>query len=84
MQKQFNLLVVCCSGWDLSQSKYLFENISKELFDLYLTADNKILGCDTGACEQLNIDLENAIKITSPVDTKLQNLDAIITVGIGA
>jgi hypothetical protein len=83
MQK-FNLLVVSCSGWDLSQSKYLFENISKELFDLYLTADNKILGCDIGACEQLNLDLENATKITSPVDIRLQKLDAIITVGIGA
>jgi hypothetical protein len=83
MQK-FNLLVICCSGWDLSQSKHLFENISKELFDLYLTADNKILGCDIGACEQLNIDLENAIEIISPTDPKLQNLDAIITVGIGA
>jgi hypothetical protein len=82
MQK-FNLLVVLCSGWDLSQSKYLFENISKELFDL-LTADNKILGCDIGACEQLNINLENATKITSPVDPKLQNLDAIITVGVDA
>ena len=83
MKTQFNLLVICCSGWDLGQAKYLFENLSKELFDLYLTADNKALNdYEDKACNKINLELENSIEITNPADQRLQNLDGVIAVCI--
>ncbi len=82
MEKKFNLLVILADE-NLIFSKYLFQNISKELFDLYLTADNQLLNNDNNkACVKLNLDIENAITIESPLDSRLQNLDAIITVGV--
>ena len=82
MEKKFNLLVIL-GDQDLTFSKYLFQNISKELFDLYLTADNQLLNNEGNkACVELNINIENAITIESPLDPRLQNLDAIITVGV--
>ena len=83
MKTQFNLLVICCSDWDSSQSKHLFENLSKELFDLYLTADNKALNnYEDKACDKINLELENSIEITNPADPRLQNLDGVIAVCI--
>jgi hypothetical protein len=89
MEKKFNLLVILCSEWDFTSSKYLFQNISKELFDLYLTADNKALNNEEDeedkACAELNLDIEkNAIKIIDPSDLRLQNLHGVITVNINA
>jgi hypothetical protein len=82
MEKKFNLLVILVDE-NFIFSKYLFQNISKELFDLYLTADNELLNNDNNkACVELNINIENAITIESPLDPRLQNLDAIITVGV--
>jgi len=82
MEKKFNLLVIL-GDQDLTFSKYLFQNISKELFDLYLTANDKLLNNENNkACVELNINIENAITIESPLDPRLQNLDAIITVGV--
>lgn len=82
MEKKFNLLIILADE-NLIFSKYLFQNISKELFDLYLTADNELLNNDNNkACVELNINIENAITIESPLDPRLQNLDAIITVGV--
>jgi hypothetical protein len=77
-----NLLVITIT--DDNWSKHLFENISKELFDLYLTADGKYLEGDNDdeACNKLNLELENAIEITDPADDRLKNLDGIITIGI--
>jgi len=77
-----NLLVITIT--DDNWSKHLFENISKELFDLYLTADGKYLEGDNDdeACNKLNLELENAIEITDPTDDRLKNLDGIITIGI--
>lgn len=81
MKTQFNLLVICSSDYDTS--KYLFKNLSKELFDLYLTADNKALGNNTDkACDKLSLELENSIEITNPADPRLQNLDGVIAVCI--
>ena len=85
MEKKINLLVIVCSEWDFTSSKYLFQNISKELFDLYLTADNKALNNEENkACAELNLDIENAIEITNPSDLRLQNLHGVITVNINA
>ena len=82
MEKKFNLLVILVDE-NFIFSKYLFQNISKELFDLYLTTDNELLNNDNKkACVELNINIENAITIESPLDPRLQNLDAIITVGV--
>jgi len=82
MEKKFNLLIILADE-NLIFSKYLFQNISKKLFDLYLTADNQLLNNDNNkACVELNINIENAITIESPLDPRLQNLDAIITVGV--
>jgi len=82
MEKKFNLLIILADE-NLIFSKYLFQNISKELFDLYLTADNQLLNNDNNkACVKLNLNIENAITIESPLDPRLQNLDAIITVGV--
>ena len=82
MEKKFNLLIILADE-NLIFSKYLFQNISKELFDLYLTANDKLLNNeDNKACVELNINIENAITIESPLDPRLQNLDAIITVGV--
>jgi hypothetical protein len=82
MEKKFNLLVILADE-NLIFSKYLFQNISKELFDLYLTANDKLLNNENNkACVELNINIENAITIESPLDPKLQNLDAIITIGV--
>jgi len=77
-----NLLVITFT--DDNVGKHLFENISKELFDLYLTADGKYLdgNNDDEACKKLNLDFENAIEITDPTDDRLKNLDGIITIGI--
>ena len=77
-----NLLVITITEDDVS--KDLFENISKELFDLYLTADGKYLEGDSDdkACNKLNLELENAIEITDPADDRLKNLDGIITIRI--
>ena len=81
LKTQFNLLVICCS--DCGQGKYLFENLSQELFDLYLTADNKALDNNTDkACDKLSLELENSIEITDPADLRLQNLDGVIVVCI--
>jgi len=86
MEKKFNLLVISCSEWDFTSSKYLFQNISKELFDLYLTADNKALNNEEDkACAELNLDIEkNTIQIIDPSDLRLQNLHGVITVNINA
>jgi hypothetical protein len=82
MEKKFNILIILADQ-DLTFSKYLFQNISKELFDLYLTANDKLLNNENNkACVELNINIENAITIESPLDPRLQNLDAIITVGV--
>jgi hypothetical protein len=82
MEKKFNLLIILADE-NLIFSKYLFQNISKELFDLYLTANDKLLNNESNkACVELNINIENAITIESPLDPRLQNLDAIITVGV--
>jgi hypothetical protein len=77
-----NLLVITFT--DDNVGKHLFENISKELFDLYLTADGKHLdgNNDDEACKKLNLDFENAIEITDPADDRLKNLDGIIVIGI--
>ncbi|MCE2688168.1 MAG: hypothetical protein LW595_06465 [Rickettsiales bacterium] len=77
-----NLLVITFTDYDVD--KYLFENISTELFDLYLTANNKNLdgGDMDEACDKLNLELQNAIKITNATDDRLKNLDGIITIGI--
>jgi hypothetical protein len=77
-----NLLVITFTDYDVD--KYLFENISAELFDLYLTADGKNLdgGDMDEACDKLNLELQNAIKITNATDDRLKNLDGIITIGI--
>jgi len=74
------LLVITTS--DDGAGKYLFENLSEELFNLYLTGDNQYICKDTEGCRKLNADLENAIEITSPVDTKLNNIDGCIVVHI--
>lgn len=75
-----NLLVITIT--DDNVGKDLFQNISKELFDLYLTADGKHLdgNNDDEACKKLNLDFENAIEITDPTDFRLKNLDGIITI----
>jgi len=70
------LLVITTS--DDGAGKYLFENLSEELFNLYLTADNQNLCKNTEGCKKLNDDLENAIEITNPVDPKLNNIDGCI------
>jgi len=77
-----NLLVITFT--DDNVSKDLFENISKELFDLYLTTDGKHLdgNNDDEACKKLNLELENAIEIIDPADNRLKNLDGIITIRI--
>jgi len=77
-----NLLVITFTDYDVD--KYLFENISAELFDLYLTANTKNLdgGDMDEACDKLNLELQNAIKITNATDDRLKNLDGIITIGI--
>ena len=72
------LLVITTS--DDGAGKYLFENLSEELFNLYLTADNQNLCKNTEGCKKLNADLENAIEITIPIDPKLNNIDGCIVV----
>ena len=99
MKNKFNLLVIVFSEWDFTSSKYLFQNISKKLFDLYLNADGKWLNnnydeeedklsekeaLEKKACEELNLDIENAIEIINPSDLRLQNLHGVITVNIYA
>ena len=74
------LLVITTS--DDGAGKYLFENLSEELFELYLTADNQYICKDTEGCKKLKNDLENAIEITSPVDERLNNIDGCIVVHI--
>jgi len=77
-----NLLIITIA--DDNVGKDLFENISKELFDLYLTVDGKYLdgNNDDEACKKLNLDFENAIEIINPADDRLKNLDGIITIRI--
>ena len=76
--KMKKLLVITTS--DDGASKYLFENLSEELFNLYLTADNQYICNDTEGCRKLSNDLENAIDIANPVDERLKNLDGCIVV----
>jgi len=71
------LLVITTS--DDGAGKYLFENLSEELFELYLTADNQYICKDTEGCRKLNMSLENAIEITN-TDERLKNLDGCIVV----
>ncbi len=73
------LLVITTS--DDGSGKYLFENLSEELFNLYLTADNKNLGGNNEGCIKLNHDLANAIEIKK-TDERLKNLDGCIVVHI--
>jgi hypothetical protein len=72
------LLVITSS--DNGVSRNLFENLTDELFELYLTADNSYIDDDNQGCRRLDCDLENAINITNPVDDRLKNLDGVISV----
>jgi len=75
------LLVVLFT--DESCSKMLLENLTHEKFNYYLTANNKFIGVsEDDVVEELNMKLEQAIEIQSPVDGMLKNIDGIITLGI--
>jgi hypothetical protein len=73
------LLVITTS--DDGAGKYLFENLSEELFNLYLTGDNQYICKDTEGCRKLNADLENAIEIKN-TDERLNNINGCIVVHI--
>jgi hypothetical protein len=75
--KMKKLLVIATS--DDGAGRYLFENLSEELFNLYLTADNQYICKDTEGCIKLNDAFENAIEIKN-TDERLNNINGCIVV----
>ncbi len=76
--KMKKLLVIATS--DDGAGRYLFENLTDELFNLYLTAHNRYIDYDSEGCKKLSDDLKNAIYIANTVDDRLKNLDGCIVV----
>ena len=75
-------LIVILSS-DEGSSMHLFDNLTSDKFDYYLTANNKFLGSDDDEItNELNEELVNAVDITNPTDERIKDIDGIILLGI--